>query len=77
MTAESTIGEYFFIPYQALTLLSLHDAEMGEILAHSKQFIRENGGIPWCDFKVYRKEVKIYQSFIYMPVQKYQENVSL
>ena len=62
--AASTRGEYFYIPYAGLALLGHHDAQMKEIITRNKQFIRENGGVPWCDFKVSRKNSALYHKWL-------------
>ena len=65
MVADSP-GEYFFIPYNALRLIGQHDAQMGEIIAVNKQFIQNNGGVPWCDFKMYRGRKKMDLYLVFM-----------
>ena len=58
--AADTMGEYFYIPYSGLDLLGLHDAQMNEIIVRNKHFIREHGGVPWCDFKASRRNSALY-----------------
>ena len=61
-----TPGEYFFIPYKSLSLLGKTDTQMGKIIERNRQFIKDHGGVPWCDFKMYRGRKKMDLNLVFM-----------
>ena len=37
---------------------------MSDIIVRNKKFIKENRGVPWCDFSVYRKHDNLNHIFL-------------
>lgn len=56
-------GDYFFIKYSLLSLLSQYDDTMKRICEVYTYRVRLHG-TPWCDFKVFRKERNLNEIFL-------------
>ena len=56
-------GDYFFIKYSQLKLLGMHDETMKNIINYYQDKAFKES-IPWCDFKIYRKERNLRDIFI-------------
>lgn len=56
-------GDYFFINYNLLSLLSQYDATMKAIVGKYSKFVKEEG-LPECDFKVYREKKNMREIFV-------------
>ena len=56
-------GDYYFIRYNLLKLLSQYDKTMSAI--HQRySFLKELYGTPECDFKIYRKRRNLREIFV-------------